>query len=138
MRAGSTRSGQHCTYDRAGQTCDVRSHVINRGNSGGTCIAAAVWDLHDLVPAGGACVPPPGQCPNGFVPSGSECTRTFGVGGKGQREISTTADPSQLVRVQYTVRKDPRWLDGDYSLSTNFGFAAGRGGVGRSDTVASG
>lgn len=135
---GWTLSGQQCTYDRAGQNCDVRSHVVHKWDSGGTCVATAVCDSPDLVLLGSQCVPRQQQCPDGFARSGSECTRSFGMGGEGQREISFSADPSQQVRVQYTFRKDPRWRDGDYSVSTNFGFSAGRGGVGGSETVASG
>jgi hypothetical protein len=68
-------------------------------------------------------------CPAGFSLQGEECYRSFDMGGEGTRNVEFSVGSGAQLRARYDFRKEPRYKDGDYSISSNFGFSGEQGGI---------
>lgn len=140
---GWTLSGQQCVFDRKGEECKRENNQIFRWTGSGECsgTGACVSDAYFFNSETRECATPPALargCPSGFAPDGEGCYRRFGLGGEGTRSVSFRADPSYEVRARYDFRKDPRWNDGNYAVSSNFGLGGRQGGVRGSHSRSSG
>lgn len=135
---GYSLVGDACLFDDRNEECAPDNNQVSVWNSRGECVPTGRCVSDEFVFRDGACVPRPRGCPPGFSASGSECYRRFDMGGEGTRAISFTADPTQAVRARYTFRKHPRYNDGDYTISSNFGFGGGQGGIRGSHSRSSG
>lgn len=135
---GYSLEGDACLFNDRNKECPGDNNQVSAWNSSGDCVPTGRCVSDEFVFRDGACVPRPRGCPSGFSAMGSECYRTFDMGGEGTRAISFSADPTQAVRARYSFRKHPRYSDGDYTISSNFGFNGGQGGIRGSHSKSSG
>ena len=134
---GYSLVGDACLFNDRDKECSRDNNEISKWSSSGQCVPTRQCVSNDFVYKNG-CVPKPKGCPSGFRKSGSECYRSFNMGGEGRKSISFSADPSHQIRAKYTFRKNPRYNDGDYSISSNFGLGGGQGGIRGSHSRGSG
>jgi hypothetical protein len=130
--------GNHCTFDKIGQTCSIQEGQIFQFGALGECNPTDKCENLSHIIRDGKCVPKPQGCPDGFSVQGNECYRSFGTGGEGSTSISFHVLPSEEFRVRYDFKKEPRYKDGDYSLSSNFGFSGGANDIVDSHSISSG
>lgn len=135
---GWNLSGDNCVFDKKDEECKRENNQIFRWNGSGECSETGVCVSENYVYRNNQCVDTPRGCPSGFSLNGEECYRSFGTGGEGSRSLSFSADPSYQIRAQYDFRKEPRYNDGDYTISSNFGLSGGQGGIRGSHSLSSG
>ena len=128
----------NCLYKNRGNECLRSNNIISKYDGAGTCVTTSQCVSDQYVFSNGACTEKPKGCPSGFSESGGECYRSFHMGGEGSRTVSFSADPAYQIRARYDFRKEPRYKDGDYSISSNFGLGGGQGGIRGSHSMSSG
>lgn len=136
--SGWNLSGDQCVFGNMGDECKREDNQVFRWSGSGECSSTGVCVSDAYVYANGRCAEKPSGCPSGFSLNGEECYRSFGTGGEGRRSVSFSADPSYQIRARYDFRKEPRYNDGDYTISSNFGLGGNQGGIKRSHSRSSG
>lgn len=135
---GFELKNENCLYENRETECSRNNNVVSKYDSSGNCVDTKQCVSDEFVYKNGACVEKPRGCPPGFSGKGGECYRSFNMGGEGRRSVSFQADPSYQIRARYDFRKEPRYRDGDYTISSNFGLGGGQGGIRGSHSRSSG
>lgn len=130
--------GDQCHFEKSGTECPHANNEVHRWAVDGKCAPTGQCIGPEFVYRDGACVPKPQGCPAGFAVSGDQCYRSFHMGGEGSKSIAFDADPAHQISARYDFRKEPRYRDGDYTISSNFGLGGSQHGIRGSHSRSSG